>query len=278
MKKQNKNKKLPKSYNFTYVINKKEVILNILRKADRPLSPKEILALSGLNYNTIKVYLRQLLASGRVKQPYRGAYLVTKITHGVIVEGVLPRVHNLVLSVPWLRPKYGIGPYLIEVGFVRIRVVPGAQRRRITGFISCDKGLDYNGFCLAVELFRSKLREFGVDPPLEAIRVKTVELSEDYRSLRLDGLKCLTLRDLRGGLERIYNIPEGLRSEVRFENRSMHEIYALLKGGITSYNLLQGQFMIIRKLDEFMEALKRNNELVFQALRLMKALLEKKGG
>ncbi len=50
----------------------KEIILETLKKEKRPLTPKEIQKLTGLNYNTIRGRLQDLKKAGLVVRTEKG--------------------------------------------------------------------------------------------------------------------------------------------------------------------------------------------------------------
>ncbi len=50
----------------------KEIILEVLKKEKRPLTPKEIQKLTGLNYNTIRGRLQDLKKAGLVVRTDKG--------------------------------------------------------------------------------------------------------------------------------------------------------------------------------------------------------------
>ncbi len=50
----------------------KEIVLETLRKAKKPLTPKEIQKLTGLNYNTIRGRLQDLKKEGLVVRTEKG--------------------------------------------------------------------------------------------------------------------------------------------------------------------------------------------------------------
>ena len=56
----------------------KELILEVLSKADRPLRVKEIQEMTGLNYNTIRGRLQELKKAGLVERQGDGWVLVKK--------------------------------------------------------------------------------------------------------------------------------------------------------------------------------------------------------
>jgi len=55
----------------------KEIIVEVLRKANRPLAVREIERLTGLKYNTIRGRLQELKKAGVVKHTKEGWVLVS---------------------------------------------------------------------------------------------------------------------------------------------------------------------------------------------------------
>ena len=78
------------------VVTFKERILDKLKKASEPLTPKQIHVRTRIKHNTVKVYVRKLLTEGLISQPYSGAYGYK--THPRCGEAP-PHVQNLILSV-----------------------------------------------------------------------------------------------------------------------------------------------------------------------------------
>lgn len=250
---------------------KKQLIIETLRTADHPLFPKEISQKTGLNRSTVRVYLRQLLRHGFVEQPFPGVY-DNNPTYGV---GKLqpPRVHNLRLRVSGVPvPRL---PRRVEVfGDIKIQVVFGSKRGLVTGVLSSDRGMDYSSCVLAVERFRAVVKkELGLECSMEDIEVTVCELNEDYQGQRFDGLSCVTVRSFLGAVERLYNRDDGLRSEVQVKPDSVESIYMLLKGGVTQYHSTQMQFMMMKKLEDLVKAIKFHNELSLRIYRLLEKLV-----
>jgi predicted ArsR family transcriptional regulator len=50
----------------------KEKLLEFLKKQDKPLMPKEIAKLTGINYNTVRARLHDLRKEGRVERVEEG--------------------------------------------------------------------------------------------------------------------------------------------------------------------------------------------------------------
>ena len=96
-------------------------------------------------------------------------------------------------------------------------------------------------------------------------------MNKDYKDIRFDGIKCLTVKDLNGVLERLYNKGDGLRSEVKVSTpMSVGQIEALLKGGMTPYQILQGQALTNKKIDELTDVMKHTNGFLVQILDVLK--------
>jgi hypothetical protein len=246
----------------------------MLKKAVEPLTPKQISAETGIKHNTVKVYVRQLLIQKLISQPYPRAYSYNNHPRG---EEPPPRVHNVVLNVlaPWLSsPVEEIRERIGEIGF---RVIFSVKRKKVTCVISRDAGMDYSEFALAVELFRLHFvirTSHMIDSNM--IRVQTCELLEDYSQLRLEGVKCVTVRSYLGALERVYNKKHGLRSEVKVQPQNAQTIMTLLKGSVPSYDILERQFMIEKEFQRFTDALKGQNLLTSRLTIMLKELLKRK--
>lgn len=247
-------------------------IQDTLAAADRPLFPKEISSMAGLNHSTVRVYLRRMLSSGLVRQPFRGVY-ESKVTKPTYVEGP-PRVQDLRLRVKRAVPVK-FADHVEEYSQVRIRVKWGTRRQQITGTVSCPQGLDLESLSFAVYRFKQIAGGWeGVLPRDSEVEVVSVELLHDYEDLRLDGLECVTLRSFLGSLERIYNKDPGLRAEVKVKPDKIESIYALLHGGVTQYNLIQSMFSVNKHLENLTDAVKAQNASLGKLSRLLDAVLE----
>jgi hypothetical protein len=225
---------------------------------------------------------------GYVVRVHRGFYKwatdtnISETRHGV---GELPlRVHNVIVVCRIPRNvdvlKLSHGEYDLRVEDVRFRFSHGVKRRKITVRVSCDDGLDFRGFVFAVELIRSYvLRFYGFEPSESELHVVSCEFNQDYQGLRMDGVKCLTVSDLKGVLERIYQKKENLvRSEVKVKKASVETIYALLKGGVTSYNIVQGLYTLVKKVENLVEGIKYLNQVNLEMRDVLLKILKRLGG
>jgi len=256
------------------VVTVKERIIDELKKASDPLTPKQISVRTRINHNTVKVYVRHLLVEKLISQPYPGAYSCKTQPR---CEEPLPRVQNLVLSAsaPWLSSP--IEEIEEQIGDIGLRVVFGLKRRKITCYISRDRGMDCSEVAMAVELFRLHVALCTTHTlASEGIEVHSCEFLQDYEQLRLDGVKCVTVKSFLGVLERVYNREHGIRSEVKVQPQDVTSIMTLLKGGVSTYNILQGQFMMVQEIKHLTDAVKGSNRLTSTLTTLVRELLERR--
>ena len=250
---------------------KYKAVILALETSETPLSPKEIAFRTGLNHSTTRCYLRRLLSQGKVNQPYRG-YYVAKPTYGV---GKPPRVHNLRVG---FKAKVKRSEDVRERwDDCRLRVLFGVKRGYVSGWISSERGLDLTSCLLVVQRFKDVASSrLGWAPGDKEISVTTCEFNEDFAGVRLDGLSCVTVESFFGALERLYNKAEGLRSEVKVQPESLESVYAVLKGGVSQYNILQSNFALMRKVEALVEAVKWQNRELQTLGKLFRAVVFKK--
>ena len=245
-------------------VSKIKRILKVLRESERPLKPKEIAFLAKVNHSTTRSYLCRLLERDKVSQPFPQVY-VAKLTHGVVED--LVRVHNLVLSVSAPKLSKGVKAFESWFGAVKIKVLFGSRRGKITGFVSCDEGMDLDKTFFVLDKFKSVVFDrVGVKVCDGEINVVTCELNEDRRDIRLDGLKCVTVKDFVGTLERIYSKGDVVRSEVKVKPQSLEHILGVLKGGMTNYQILQGVGFLRQEIQNQIEVQKQTNRLLANVL------------
>lgn len=240
-------------------------ILKALRDSERPLKPKEIALFAKVNHSTTRSYLRRLKEKDKVSQPYPQVY-VAKTIHGIEKDKTC--VHNLVLSVKAEGLAKGIKTFEDWFGSVKIRVIFGSRNEKVTGFVSCDEGMDLDKYVFAVDKFKSVILDrIGVRVGDGEINVVTFELNKDRKDIRLDGIKCVTVKDFSGVLERIYNKNGGVRSEVKIaQNMNVASIEGLLKGGMTPYKILQTVGLLRQDFKEYFELQKQTNRLLANVL------------
>jgi hypothetical protein len=230
------------------------------------LTPEEISSKTGVNRSTARKYCRILLKDGDILQPYPSAYC-SKSVHGV--RFVPLTFHNVDLSVsaPWL----DFSERHVEIcGCVKMRVLYGIDRRRITGFISSDNGMNKDTVLLILQRFIDVVQA-RTEKPVENLVIKTLEANRDYYGVRLDCPMCVTKTGLFGVIERIYQKEQDVvRHEFKISKpMSLDEFSALVQGGASAYNLQQGLFMVVQKVESLTEAIEFQNGV-------LKAMFDKK--
>jgi hypothetical protein len=209
---------------------------------------------------------------GLVRQPFRGVYVINP-TYGV---GRPPRVQNVRLKLSHVAIPWGKPAYKESFGDVKIRVIFGAKRGNITAVLISDSGMDLTVCTLAVERFKTVVRDIlGISIANRDICVRNCEFLEDYVGMRLEGLNCVTVESFLGSLERIYNKGAGLRSEVKVRPDSLESIYTLLKGGVTPYNIMQGMYALVKKVDDLTTTLKFQNETMIRLESLFREFVRR---
>jgi hypothetical protein len=246
----------------------REAIVKVVQESEIELTPLQIAQKLQANHSSVRVYLPQLVAQNRLVTPYPGAYC-SQITHGVRFQGL--KVHNIV-AVGWA--DVDVHWEVTEVvGTVKVRVVFGTERKKVSVFVSCDAGMDKNGCLLALhrgfDIVKAKL---GKD--LEQIELKTFELNRDYLGVRVDTPICITQKGLFDIVERVYQKEEGVRHEWKVsKNMSLLEFESLLQGGVTAYNVTQSSFALITEVRKLAEALKSTNEHLVSQSKILEAVV-----
>lgn len=259
------------NYNSYAGISKKKRILKTVIESEIELTPKQVAEKTQLKRSTVRVYLRDLLEKGKIVQPYPGSYC-SKITHGMMIAPL--RTHNVILTVeaPWLTFS---DDYTEWYGDVKVRVQFGLQRHKITGRISCDAGMDKNSVHLALSRFYDIVKE-RTEHEVDQVVLKTFEVNRDYAGIRLDGFKCYTKKGLFGTIERIYQKDDLVRHEHKITKpMTIDEFTALVRGGVTEYNVQQGLFVLAQKIEALTEAQKFINEKFLQIMRVQNAILKR---
>jgi len=239
-------------------LGQKEKIRGYLENLDRPVSPYTISQSLGLNPNSVRARLGDLVKNGQVQRVAPGLYMIDA-TLGVgkppLIQNFCAIVHpRRRLTKPLLEKlvRRGLlqrvgreyhyvycfsGPPGGGEGLVRLDLGFGVKRNKITWTISAPLGLSYYGFMFAHGLVDSVLESRGWnirDAPAELEDtdydspdfwlVLRGDLLDDKMGVRIEGANCITLYDFKGNLEKIYNKSYGTRKEVHFnEPRPLSE-------------------------------------------------------
>jgi len=255
---------------------KKKVIELMSSSPDIEYSAKQIAVLIGERSSSVRSCLWRLLRENYVVRTHRGFYRWSNVARARDGVGKLPRVHNLILS---LKPPNNVKPpkrkeYRLKIGGdkVEIRLCYGEKRRKITVWISCDEGLDDKKLDETLDRVWSVISDFYQFKPSEdKVMVVSYELNKNYIACRLNGVKCVTLKDFRGWIKRIYQKGrDTVRCEVKGKNISLDQLCKLLREELTPYNTTQTLFTLTDKIEKLTEAIKFQNKLILEISKLMK--------
>ena len=225
-------------------------------------------------YTTVRVVCARLLQKGLVIQPYPGAYC-NKITYGV--RFVPLAVHNVRLHSNLCQ---NVKHWEIDevVGGVKISVVFGKERRKVSGFISCDiGGMSHDACLLAVNRWFD-IVEHHLGWELTDLVLTTFELNKDSAGVRIDGVQCITKRDLYGMIERTYQKEESLvRKEWKVSKpMSINKFEEALQKGLASMDSAQSVSELKKEVKLVGEAMKFNNSRMLGLERLAEAQFKSK--
>jgi hypothetical protein len=251
-------------------------IMGVIEQSPIPITPLEISQKTRIKRSTVRKCLARLARKGFIRKFCHGHYmsLRSSVTLASSMVGgvcdVLPRVHCLRFRVSDVAGK----PSSWEVDLDVVRI---CFRRFKNGsaqvFVDCQESysLDYLGFRLLVEVVVGQL---GVDD-WNKIAVSSLEINNDFEGERLDGVQAVTLKSFDGTFRRIYNRRLGLRDEVRVVGtRKLEDVIPLLRGGISSYNILQLLYMNFHEIQRQNILIPLVEEAVSQMRRLVEAWFE----
>jgi len=239
--------------------DKKLKIIACLKESPNPLTPKEIAYKTRLERSTVRGYLRDLLKSGVLIQPFPSHYSYAA-TYGV-GESISPvHVHNLhlVALCPKLLEMDKIDDEIFNIGSIKIQYVYGKKRGKFSCIISCKQGLDYDSLCLVIDKVNGDFeRRFDRIPEFSC----SFHMNRDYYRVELDGLKCLTRVYLLGFFERIYQkYSDTVRAEIGLTDFGMEDMISLVRGDLNYFILCK---TIDTKLDELVKSSKFQNRVSF---------------
>lgn len=250
-------------------------IITFLEVTDRPISPKEIAKETRINPNSVRSVLSKLLSRGEIIKDFYGHYSISP-THGM--GEFLPRVQNLfVVSEDFDRydriPR-GMRDVLIPLeDEAQIRLLFGSKRNKVSWSVKAPKGLDLYGLQLCRRVVDDAVRTRGFKNV--NWMVKNFELLQDMENIRLEGLKSVTIDGLTGVLEKYYNKGAGFRREVRASIPTpVENILALARGGIPTYQVIQGVGLVAKKIDDSVEVQKNTNRLLVDLTKVVGALAD----
>ena len=194
--------------------NKIRKIIGTLRNFPEGTTPKIIAYHSNININTVKSLLPQITTIKK-KGGMRGIYvLVDEEDHGSIFDW---NFHNAILS--YNIPDY-TGERIIKTnsfGFINYKFEIGKESKKATLNISTDHPLNISSLFCCYLLFSELIKRYAaVYPSPDKIWISTIEFNQDYKNLRLDGPKCITLDSLLAQFK-VYEKKQGVRIEQKLK-------------------------------------------------------------
>ena len=163
-------------------------ILQCLSMFPEGTTPKTIARETGINVNTVKSILPNLRG---VKKIMRGFYKVVEAGDGTIPttpDLTTWNFHNLVLTHKNIHNKSS-PPSTFQ--FNLVKCVLSFSDNKITFRVSSDHPLNVSSICFVAGFF-----SHICDIPFSDVMVSTIEFNKDYRNLRLDGVKSISVDGL----------------------------------------------------------------------------------
>jgi len=249
-----------------HIIDASEIELRPIEIAKKLYAPHK--PTSG-QCSTIRVICLRLLQRGLIVQPYAGAYC-NKITYGVRFVPLM--LHNVRLhSNLCMEVKSDV---IVEVvGGVSVRAIFGSERKKVSGVISCDAGMSRDACLFAINRW-FELVEGKLGFCINDLVITTWELNKDHAGIRIDGIQCVTKRDLYGMIERTYQKEIDLvRKEWKVSTpMSLNKFEEAVAKGLSGMEKAQDIRDLRVEVRGVWEALKFNNSRMLELGRFVEAV------
>jgi len=159
------------------------------------------------------------------------------------------------------------------VGGVTVRAIFGSERKKVSGIISCDAGMSRDACLFAVNRW-FELVEGKLGFCLNDLVITTWELNKDHAGIRIDGVQCVTKRDLYGMIERTYQKEENLvRKEWKVSTpMSLNKFEEAVSKGLAGIEKAQDIKDLRDEVRGMWEALKFNNSHMLELGRFVEAV------
>jgi hypothetical protein len=206
---------------------------------------------------------------GIIKQPYKGAYC-DKITYDVRFVPLL--AHNVRLHF-FVEGDLESWVFDEVVGDVEVHVCFGAERRKVSGWLKCDRGMNKSACLFAVDRWLEVARgRLGYD--FKDLVLSSAEFNKDYAGLKIDGgFHCATKKVLRDTLERVYQKEEGVRHEFKVSKCfSLTQFEQFFDKGIDEVNGAVGHE---RLLEDIQSAQKFANRQLLEIKQTHQAIVKR---
>jgi len=218
--------------------------------------------------------MSKMHARGLITRPSYGRYeLVPTYTLGVSRGGL--RAQNLLVVAEGVPVRESDEVYVELPGFLSLTVTFGVKRGRISYMVGVPLGLCPVGLVLVHHIVGGEVRARGYTVPEDAWVVRRVEIMEDFRGFRLEGMEAVTFENCVGELVKYYN-KSGLRREAKSGSMGIHlsQFRSLLDEGVDSSLLHRRMDQIEREMRKVLEATKGSTRVALETKRLNQAILD----
>lgn len=188
------------------------------------------------------------------------------------------RCHNLILSVdaPQLEDIVKIPDFVEFEEDVKIWIIFGQERGKVTIRISCDAGMDKRTVLFAVHRAYDLVNRLSPVVVVD-VAVKTFELNKDYHGVRIDpkSPQCYTRKGFDEFIERVYQKEESLlRAEVKITREmKIDEVLQMMRGGVEGIENVQSVFELSRSFDKMVLAMKVLIERQDKMMKIQEAMM-----
>jgi len=159
------------------------------------------------------------------------------------------------------------------VGGVSVRAIFGSERKKVSGIISCDAGMSRDACLFAINRW-FELVEGKLGFCINDLVITTWELNKDHAGIRIDGIQCVTKRDLYGMIERTYQKEIDLvRKEWKVSTpMSLNKFEEAVAKGLSGMEKAQDIRDLRMEVRGVWEALKFNNSRMLELGRFVEAV------
>ncbi|MDD5418144.1 MAG: hypothetical protein PHW96_04670 [Candidatus Nanoarchaeia archaeon] len=224
------------SYNKYHGHHLKDRILEAVRLYPEGATPKFISNTLKLNHSTVRAYMRDMFRRGILKQNYKyGFYSVIKTIHGITNYNI----HNIYLTYTFTDINLTTSHKKIRFDNIKLKLYFGKKSKKATCSVSSDKPLSLREFLMAKYVFESEVKkELNIDY-LPELYVKSVEINEDFRGVRMEGINAVTWTNFIGMLEKVYNKKEKVRKEYKVSVPMKADVLvSVLRNNVDVYPLI----------------------------------------
>jgi len=242
-------------------------IIKILKNFPEGITPKIVAYHSSINVNTIKSLLPQILQVKK-KEGIRGIYvLVDESDHGSIFDW---NFHNTQLSYIILGYMGKRIKKTYNFEFINYEFEIGEKSKKATLRISTDHPINVSSLCCCYLFFAELIKKYAnVMPTPNKVWITSIEFNKDYKNLRLDGPKCITIDSLLTQFK-LYDKKSCVRIEHKLKVPINCEIiFSMLSDSTESIEIYHALCELNKKIEIVLDSEKRNIDLMLNLLNKM---------